>query len=55
MGAVPKFTGGAASLALGAFLAMLGGWTLHGWVRVMEVRRLAETMAGIGAAGDGWE
>ena len=51
--------GGAASLALGAFLALLGGWALHGWVRVMEVRRLAEAMAGIGAMGEalgeGWE
>lgn len=40
--------GGDTSLAAAAVLTLLGGWALHGWVRVMEVQRLAETMAGIG-------
>jgi hypothetical protein len=45
--------GGAGSLATGALLAALGVWTLLGWLRIMEVQRLADTMAGIGGAPGG--
>lgn len=42
--------GGAAALAIGALLAALALWTLGGWLRLLEVQRLADTMAGIGGA-----
>lgn len=40
--------GDGASLLVGAGLALLGVWILRAWLRVVEVRRLAEAMTGTG-------
>lgn len=45
--------GGTGSLLAGAGLALLGAWLLWAWLRVVEVRRLAESMSGIGEIGGG--
>lgn len=44
-----------ASVPVSAVLVVLGGWALLAWLRVFEVRRLAETMSQIGGGGEGWE
>lgn len=47
--------GEGASMAGAVLLAVLGGWALLGWLRVLELRRLAETMSEIGGGTDGWD
>lgn len=37
--------GGATALLSGGLMALLGGWVVVGWLRILELARLAEVMA----------